>query len=47
MKIETRIYDDKTIIPTNYLKRYNLEDEDYVVWDENEKGEIIISFRKK
>lgn len=47
MKIETRIYDDKTIIPSKFLKKYNLEEEDYVVWNENEKDEIIISFRKK
>lgn len=47
MKIETRIYDDKTIIPSRYLKKYDLEDEDYVVWDENDEGNIIISFKKK
>ena len=47
MIIETRIFDYKTIIPSKYLKKYQLEEEDFVVWDENEKGEIVISFRKK
>jgi len=45
--IETRIYDDKTLIPRKYLKKYNLDDEDFVIWNENDGGEIVISFRKK
>ncbi|WP_323736496.1 hypothetical protein PXD04_00560 [Methanosphaera sp. ISO3-F5] len=45
--IETRIYDDKTLIPRKYLKKYDLKDEDYVIWTENDDGEIIIKFRKK
>ena len=45
--IETRIYDDKTLIPRKYLKKYDLNEEDFVIWDENDEGEIIIKFRKK
>ena len=47
MIIETRIYDDKTIIPNKYLKKYNLEEDDIVIWNEKENGEILISFKKK
>lgn len=46
MKIETRIYDDKTIIPKKYLKKFSLEEEDIVVWEENKEGEIILRFKK-
>lgn len=46
--IETRIYQrGQTTIPAVYRKKYNLTQNDVMEWDENEKGEIIISFRKK
>lgn len=47
MIIETRIYEDKTIIPSKYLKKYDLKEEDLVLWNENEKGELTITFKKK
>ena len=45
---ETRINQKgQTTIPLEYLKEYNLTKNDVVKWDKNEKGEIIVSFRKK
>ncbi|MBE6485303.1 MAG: hypothetical protein E7Z85_00480 [Methanosphaera stadtmanae] len=47
MKIETRLDQDfRTIIPTNYIQTHNLEEGDIVQWNENEKGEIVITFKK-
>jgi bifunctional DNA-binding transcriptional regulator/antitoxin component of YhaV-PrlF toxin-antitoxin module len=47
MKIETRLDQDyRTIIPTNYIQKHNLEEGDIVQWNENEKGEILITFKK-
>ena len=48
MKFETRINENNQVmIPTDYIKKYNLESEDIVEWEENENGEIVVSFRKK
>lgn len=47
MKIETRLDQDyRTIIPTKYVQQYCLEEGDIVQWNENEKGEIQITFKK-
>jgi len=46
--IETKIYQrGQTTIPSEYRKEYNLTNDDVVEWKKNEKGEIIVSFRKK
>lgn len=46
--IETKIYQrSQTTIPSEYIKEYNLTNDDIVEWKKNEKGEIIVSFRKK
>ena len=46
--IETKIYQrGQTTIPSEYRKEYNLTKDDIVEWKKNEKGEIIVSFRKK
>lgn len=45
--IETRIDQNlRTMIPTKYVKKYNLEENDIVEWKVNENEEIIISFKK-
>ncbi|MBQ6218933.1 MAG: AbrB/MazE/SpoVT family DNA-binding domain-containing protein [Methanosphaera sp.] len=45
---ETRIKKGgQTTIPSEYRKEYNLTNDDIVEWKKNEKGEIIVSFRKK
>ena len=46
--IETKIYQrGQTTIPAEFRKEYNLTTADIVVWNKNEKGEIIVTFRKK
>lgn len=46
--IETKIYQrGQTTIPAEFRKEYNLTNDDIVEWKKNEKGEIIVSFRKK
>lgn len=48
MTIETKVYKkNQTTIPARYIKKYNVEPDDIVNWDENENGELIVSFRKK
>lgn len=48
MTIETKVYQkNQTTIPNFYRKKYNVQPEDIVQWDENEKGELVVSFRKK
>lgn len=47
MKIETRIDENyRTKIPTKYIQEYALEEGDIVQWNENEKGELSITFKK-
>lgn len=47
MKIETRLDQDyRSIIPTKYIQQYDLEEGDIVQWNENEKGELLITFKK-
>jgi len=47
MKIETRVNQDfQTIIPSRYVKKYDLEEGDIVEWTENEDSTINISFKK-
>ena len=46
--IETKIYKrGQTTIPSEFRKEYNLTNDDIVEWNKNEKGEIIVTFRKK
>ena len=46
--IETKIYNrGQTTIPSEFRKEYNLTNDDIVEWNKNEKGEIIVTFRKK
>jgi len=47
-KAETRInHKGQTTLPSEFRKEYDLTINDIVEWDKNEKGEIIVSFRKK
>ncbi len=47
MKFETRINENNQVmIPTYFIKKYNVEAEDIVLWTENEKEEIVLKFRK-
>lgn len=47
MKIETRLDQNyRTIIPTKYVEEYRLDEGDIVQWNENEKGELTITFKK-
>lgn len=48
MGIETKVYHkNQTTIPTVYIKKYNVEPEDIVEWEENEDGKLYVTFRKK
>lgn len=48
MVIETKVYQKNQItIPSIYRKKYNIKPNDIVEWDENENGEIVLTFRKK
>ncbi|MDO5824821.1 MAG: AbrB/MazE/SpoVT family DNA-binding domain-containing protein [Methanosphaera sp.] len=48
MIVETKVYQkNKTTIPDVYCKKYNVEPEDIVEWEENEYGQLYVRFRKK
>ena len=48
MVIETKVYQKNQItIPSIYRKKYNIKPNDIVEWDENENGEIVLTFRKR
>ena len=48
MGVETKVYQkNQTTIPTVYIKKYNVEPEDIVEWEENEDGKLYVTFRKK
>ena len=48
MVVETKVYQkNQTTIPTIYSKKYNVEPEDIVEWQENEEGRLYVTFRKK
>jgi len=48
MGVETNVYqNNQTTIPTVYIKKYNVEPEDIVEWEENEDGKLYVTFRKK
>lgn len=48
MVVETKVYQkNQTTIPTVYSKKYNVEPEDIVEWQENEEGRLYVTFRKK
>lgn len=45
---ETKVYKkNQTTIPSEIRKKFNVKPDDIVVWEENEGGEIVVSFRKK
>ncbi len=47
MKFETRLNENKQVmIPSYYVKKYDLDFEDIVEWMENSQGEIIVKFKK-
>lgn len=47
MKFETRINENNQVmIPTHYVKKYNLEEGDIIQWNEDEDGKISITFIK-
>lgn len=47
MKFETRIGEhNQVMIPTYFMKKYNLGPENIVEWTENEKNELILTFKK-
>lgn len=46
--IENKLYNGKQVtIPSVYRKKFNIEKDDIIQWKENEKGELVVSFRKK
>ena len=48
MVIETKVYkNNQTTIPEVYRKKYDVQPGDIVEWEENDCGEIVVSFRKK
>lgn len=48
MVIETKVYKkNQTTIPSVYRKKYNVKPDDIVEWEENDRGEIVVSFRKR
>lgn len=48
MVVETKVYQkNQTTIPTIYRKKYNVEPEDIVEWQEDDEGKLFITFRKK
>ena len=48
MVIETKVYKkNQTTIPAVYRKKYDVQPDDIVEWEENDRGEIVVSFRKK
>ena len=48
MVVETKVYQkNQTTIPTVYSKKYNVEPEDIVEWQENEEGRLYVTFRNK
>ena len=48
MVIETKVYQKNQItIPSIYRKKYDIKPNDIVEWDENENGEIVLTFRKR
>ena len=48
MVIETKVYQKNQItIPSEFRKKYDIKPEDIVECDENENGEIVLTFRKK
>lgn len=47
MKFETRLNNEiQSIIPSYFVKKYDLEEGDIIQWNEKENGELIISFKK-
>ena len=48
MVIETKVYKkNQTTIPAVYRKKYDVQPDDIVEWEENDRVEIVVSFRKK
>lgn len=48
MTIETKVSKGlQTSIPSIIREKNNIEPEDIIEWNENENGEVILSFRKK
>ena len=48
MVIETKVYQKNQItIPSIFRKKYDIKPNDIVEWDENENGEIVLTFRKR
>ena len=48
MVIETRVYPNGRIeVPEEYVEKFDIKPNDIAEWDENEDGEIVLSFRKK
>ncbi len=48
MVIETKVYQKNQItIPSEVRKKYDVKPNDIVEWDENENGEVVLTFRKK
>lgn len=48
MIFETKVYKkNQTTIPAEIRKKFNIKPDDIVEWEENENGEIMVSFRKK
>lgn len=48
MAIETKVYQkNQTTIPAKFRKKYDIKPNDIVEWEENENGEVVVSFRKK
>ncbi len=48
MVIETKVYkNNQTTIPEVYRKKYDVQPGDIVEWEENDCGEIVVSFKKK
>ena len=48
MVIETKVYKkNQTTIHAVYRKKYDVQPDDIVEWEENDRGEIVVSFRKK
>ena len=47
MKFETMLNDNNQVmIPSDFVKEYNLECDDIVEWTKNATGEIVVKFRK-
>lgn len=48
MLVKTKVYTKyQTTIPAELRKKYNIECDDIVEWEEKDNGEITVSFRKK